>query len=358
MSDLSGHTGGNVERLELLDLYRGLSILLVLLFHYTSHQRIEFLKLTSSTIDISFGYLGVQAFFAISGFCIYLTMTRAHSATEFLAKRIARLWPALIACALITQLIVAWEGLPGREVSWGQWLASIFLLNDIGIPFIDGAYWSILIEVKYYVIFAIIYKYTKRPFEALVAFYLTTVFIACLLEPDYKVISSVVKIIAITKYFPWFILGAAFFLVYSRKRSLAVVAQAVAVVLLSVLAIEQQSQTEQLIALALVTITFALLLYYPAVQLPRWARYGGLISYPLYLVHQYVGFVVIRELAPLIESTEVKLLLATLAVVLIAHLVHITVEFRFRKNVESMAISLINRTKATLLSGVGILASR
>ena len=116
-----------VARLELLDVYRGLSILSVLLYHYTNRLSNDYLFFDYSPRQFSFCYLGVPSFFAVSGFCSYLTIERSNNWRHFLAKRFARLWPALVVCCLITQIVVQYYGLPSREIGWIEMAGSILI---------------------------------------------------------------------------------------------------------------------------------------------------------------------------------------------------------------------------------------
>src|SRR5262245_3961317 len=78
-----------------IDALRGLSILVVLLYHYRPW----------STELLGYGVYGVLLFFMISGYCMPASLATSASLRHFLAKRFARLWPALVACGFLTTLI-------------------------------------------------------------------------------------------------------------------------------------------------------------------------------------------------------------------------------------------------------------
>lgn len=116
----------------------------------------------------SLSYFGVPAFFVISGFVIYASLN-ANSAGQFLSKRFMRLAPALWICASVT-LIVA---MTAHDGSIGKILAR-YLISITFFPFgkqIDGSYWTLRIEVGFYlsIFFMMIYAKTKldRYFQAL-----------------------------------------------------------------------------------------------------------------------------------------------------------------------------------------------
>jgi exopolysaccharide production protein ExoZ len=94
-----------------------------------------------------FGWVGVEIFFVISGFVI---ANSAHGRTPsaFLKGRLIRLYPAAWVCATIT--LLAWIVLaqtPAQQMI-SPYLHSITLW--LRGPWIDGVYWSLAIEIVFY----------------------------------------------------------------------------------------------------------------------------------------------------------------------------------------------------------------
>lgn len=93
------------------------------------------------------GWVGVQIFFVISGFVI---ANSANGATPFgfLRSRLLRLWPAAWVCATITLVVLLMAG----ENFW-QDLQAPYLRSLVLWPkgeWIDGAYWSLAVEIAFY----------------------------------------------------------------------------------------------------------------------------------------------------------------------------------------------------------------
>lgn len=93
------------------------------------------------------GWVGVQIFFVISGFVI---ANSANGATPFafLRSRLIRLWPAAWICATVTLIVRLMAGenfLPTLDI---EYLRSL-LLWPRG-PWIEGAYWSLAVEIAFY----------------------------------------------------------------------------------------------------------------------------------------------------------------------------------------------------------------
>ena len=99
----------------------------------------------------SFGWIGVEIFFVISG---YVIACSAEGATPhaFLRRRAQRLLPAAWVCATLTfAALVAVGALPIAALL-GQWVRSVGFW-PLGDP-IDPSYWTLGIEASFYLIVA------------------------------------------------------------------------------------------------------------------------------------------------------------------------------------------------------------
>lgn len=95
-----------------------------------------------------FGWVGVQVFFVISGFVIAFSGERSASAYAFFVTRTARLLPAVWICATISLAAVTLVNFTDFGRLLIAYLRSLFF-----IPFgtyIDGSYWTLCIEVAFY----------------------------------------------------------------------------------------------------------------------------------------------------------------------------------------------------------------
>ena len=84
-------------KLEHIEVFRGVAVLLVLLFHL-------------STPGFSYAYLGVDSFFVISGFLmalLYGGMDDRAAVGNFYRRRLARLLPAYFCVLLISTVAAA-----------------------------------------------------------------------------------------------------------------------------------------------------------------------------------------------------------------------------------------------------------
>ena len=117
------------------------------------------------------GFLGVDVFFAISGFVVTASLMGqrrtqlSHLYIGFLARRVKRLLPALSVCVAVTALVVlATDPFPRHSIQTG--LAALFGFANIMLFFFELDYfspssifnafthtWSLGVEEQFYVVF-------------------------------------------------------------------------------------------------------------------------------------------------------------------------------------------------------------
>ncbi|HZZ13328.1 MAG TPA: acyltransferase [Paraburkholderia sp.] len=130
-----------------LDAIRFAAAVMVVFFHLSWQQ-------ADARIGFDPGWVGVEIFFVISGFVI---MGSAINVTpiDFLERRFARLYPAAIACALINYpVIYPFAALASAHdlhvgASLRELLDSMLLLRG---PFMVSALWTLPIELGFYVL--------------------------------------------------------------------------------------------------------------------------------------------------------------------------------------------------------------
>ncbi|MEZ9835260.1 acyltransferase family protein, partial [Vibrio breoganii] len=92
-----------MTRYQHLDALRGLSILFVILYHTYARwpEHLPAIEVTKEFVFFKYGYLGVNVFFMISGFVIFLSLDKSKSFIDFLKKRWSRLFPAMLISSVI-----------------------------------------------------------------------------------------------------------------------------------------------------------------------------------------------------------------------------------------------------------------
>ncbi len=313
------------NRIEILDGLRVIAIYMVMFYHYyyrflNTHYSYSF----NVSEILSYGYLGVELFFIISGFVITLTLTKCTSFFEFIKKRFTRLIPAMLICSLITFVFIniSQNNLFQNSTSFGNLLISNtfispLLLNELfsfDLSYIDGAYWSLWAEIIFYVFAGLLYyiapKKLLRNFSILVfigvmGFFvfitrtgmeIATTFIG---ENIYLLFRNFFKIFTFFEYGLWFLIGMVLKHLYFDKSN-----KFLSIYLFTLFLI----QTILILNLytfwfSVITYLILLLFIYKPNKLSflggKTIGKVGIASYAIYLIHQNVGVSLINNYSQL-----------------------------------------------------------
>ncbi len=293
------------KRLLFLDAQRGVAITLVVLFHAYVRwsQIVPFGPRFAAFPVFAYGWLGVDLFFLISGFVIFMTLEKCSNFRDFAFRRWLRLFPAMLVCSLFLLVTAPLfperplgpaslrDLLPGLTFIEPEWWGRL-LHSPQGV--IDGSLWSIFVEVKFYAIFGFLY-FTLGGGAATAAL-LVLAGLWGALEPvarslglDFPGLSVLRTLMeaASLRYFGWFAAGALYYR-YFRYGNSRVLGAAVLASLASVAMLEVSDPVSRLAALVIVAF-FTVSIVSQAFQAAlgnRLLLLLGMISYPLYLLHQ------------------------------------------------------------------------
>lgn len=335
------------RRLNEIDLLRFIAALSVVFFHYAfrgfAADDRSIMPYPLLAPIAKYGYLGVELFFLISGFVILMTASRG-SLKGFAISRFVRLYPAFWACCTITFLLTVLIGGDRFSASVGQYLANMTMLSGfVGIPSIDGVYWSLFIELQFYALVAAL-LIIGRIHQAQA--FLTIWLILTMVLEVFPVES--LRFLLLTDYAAYFIAGAMCFLAWSRGMSiyrLCAIALCLAIALHQSLngipAFENYYHTQMSMpAVAGIIIGFFVVMLLVATRRMgkvgemRWVTAGAL-TYPLYLIHQYAGFMIFNIAYPAINRHV--LFWGTILLMLgVAYAVHVLVERRFSPSLKKL----------------------
>lgn len=153
------------KEIRALDGLRAVAALSIVLFHVMLFLQLEYTPL-SQAINHTWYYLstGVDLFFVLSGFLLFLPYARAMldgrtapKAREFYRRRALRILPAYYVCLAVLAL-AQWTTY-ATPVGAQNILAHIVLLHDIAPAFnrtINGPFWTLAVEWQFYIVLPLI----------------------------------------------------------------------------------------------------------------------------------------------------------------------------------------------------------
>lgn len=307
-----------MRRLEALDALRGLAAFIVVLFHYT-YRYFEFYNQELNPLfSVEFGHYGVQLFFIISGFVIFMTLQRIEKPIDFIFLRFIRLYPTYWIAILLTFTLVTYFGLEGREVSFKDMLINFSMVQYIlGIDSVDGVYWTLLIELNFYFWIFMIYIFSSLKRIENISFVIL-ILANVTLGFGYNEIYIIFKIfeqLFVLEYIPFFIMGIMFYKIYNNEAKYF----SYFVLVFSMLTTFFVCKDNSLIVLSIIYITFFLFVF----NFLNWLAikplvYLGTVSYSLYLTHQNIGYIFMNKLISIGININISIVLAIILSIVIA----------------------------------------
>lgn len=277
-----------------------------------------------------FGWVGVEIFFVISGFVIANSASNV-SAREFLVGRVLRLYPAVWVCSTLTLIVLLLFASGSASEFVDPWLkARLLIPKGLNGQWLDCIYWTLAAEMAFYgLVFCTLL--TKKITLRHLAFGLT-IWSALFNAFSLLVLSGVIRseilyFVVLMFRVPcaawllnhgcFFALGIWLFMSANRKLTahewLAVTAAVLSgfaeiyyfasYVLTNIPVISDQSPFVP-VAVWAASVSLIAVAAYKArcstrIASPETAGYLrtlGLITYPLYLIHNVVGSAIIRVL--------------------------------------------------------------
>lgn len=323
------------RRIYELDVFRGLAAISVVLFHYTSHYKSYVDESIVLTFRFDYGWLGVHLFFMISGFVIYMTLSKTERPIQFIHSRFTRLFPAYWAAVILTFVIVQLGNLQSIKVSSVEALVNLTMLQELfGARHVDYVYWTLFVELLFYIYSATAYFLLKKiKIEYILIFWLALQAIYLVAEHYHIAFPWKITKYFILQYIHLFAAGIVFYKIYSDKIFLL----NRTLILASVIVLQFASfgWLPGISVLIFYLMFYLLIMDKLAIIKNEGLIWLGNISYCLYLLHQFIGFVVIHQLMALGLGHTASALLTLMGVLVFAHILHKKVEqpiLRYMRN--------------------------
>ncbi|MGW2639558.1 acyltransferase family protein [Streptomyces sp. NPDC001348] len=305
-------TGG---RLRALDGLRLVAALMVAAYHYGGRDG-DVTKAWGSSPQhqfptlhtyFAYGCLGVQIFFVISGFVICMSGW-GRPLKSFFASRASRLLPAYWVAIILVTGVFALPAVAYKTVSPSDFLVNLTMLQQpLGAERVLGVCWTLWAEVRFYALFALLVVLPGASRRRVVFFCAGWTLAAAIAQGAHQ---PLLDIVLMPEYAPFFVGGVGLYLVHRDRRDV----YAWGIVVVSWL-IGQHYAVKSLWNAAnphafahrtsfgiilVVTLGFiavaAIALDWLGWANWRWLTVAGALTYPFYLVHEHLGWVVIKFL--------------------------------------------------------------
>lgn len=331
-------------RIAHLDGMRGIAIIWVILFHGYSRWP-EYLNFVSVTQDIAvfeYGYLGVQLFFMISGFVIFMTLDKSKNYFDFIKKRWLRLFPAmLIATIIIYSTASFFSERPGGIPNIINTIPGLTFISPELIRFfsgtyiggLEGAFWSLYVEFIFYILIGLVYFLIGRKYCIPVLF---IVFLMHFLSFALSKIGlhwphELTGALGFTHY-AWFIVGCVMYELLNKRGNILIYSIAIISVLLTLARTMFNSGTDftLIIFYAGVLTVFIYSFYNEKIQRilsNRILLTIGFVSYPLYLIHENMLVATLVKLEKLSIPTNIMVFMPFFISVLLVAIAYIIAKY-------------------------------
>ena len=278
-----------------INTLRFLAAAFVVVYHYIFsfyYRDIAYVDIPSIRPLVQYGYLGVDLFFIISGFVISLS-AEGRNAYGFFKSRIGRLYPVFWICAIITSLFLFFGGyLINSDLSWPRFLASITMIPDFfNTDPLDGTYWTLFIEMKFYLVIFILLLFKKFKDIEPLAILLSVVMLFVPLVVDSEI-----------TWIPNFIAGVIFYKIYIKGltnwRIFALCNTLLASLIFTFRRIPYLSEGYGVpfnpTTIAIYMLSFYIVFLFISLNIlkipnNKYVNILGLLTYPVYLLHHQIG---------------------------------------------------------------------
>lgn len=302
------------ERLFVLDVFRGFAAFSVLIYHL-------------DTTHFPVGFWGVQFFFTISGFVIFKSLENSKNTSSFLIKRFFRLYPTYWLCLILTTLVINFCPTDGfSTIGLKQFVLNLTMISEmLGAQNVDSSYWSLQPELMFYLMITLIFSLKLEKKIVLIGLFWLFIILAnhlFLIEKSFLVI----KLLNI-RHGGLFFAGMLFYQIHRGNRSKLIYFSLILCYLTSLVVYTRLFDFwGAFITLSLIFALFSLFLRQQLAFLAHpYLIFMGSISYPLYLIHQAIGCILLSKFN-LFLTPLFSLFLVIFLLIAVAYGIHIFVE--------------------------------
>jgi peptidoglycan/LPS O-acetylase OafA/YrhL len=291
--------GNNIQsyRYKELDALRGIAALIVVFFHFTMGR-------SEAKLGFKLGVTGVDLFFLISGFVIFMSLTRVNNSLDFVINRVSRLYPTYWTCVTFNFILIS-----VYSINKNEGLAHIDFIKYLGnmtmfqcyfkISDLDGSYWTMITEMTFYIGILILFHLKLLKYLNIIGIGLSVfVVIITSLGGDMILVNKIICWIPSLQFIPLFFAGTIFYKIYTIKSKLVENYAILIICLISQIFLFNYSgrsrfflvRSEYAIMLIIYFVLFTLFVNGKLnFIVSKWTLFLGKISFALYLIHDLIS---------------------------------------------------------------------
>lgn len=279
-----------------LDALRGVAALMVVLFHLT-------MVVPSYNMFLKFGKTGVDLFFILSGFVIFMSLQKVATGKDFIINRVSRLYPTYWTSVIFSFLIIIsyslYKGNPNLKNDFIDFVGNMTMFQFyLGIPDLDLPYWTLLVEMLFYI--SILFLFQLNILKYINAIGICCCAVVVILTQAYHNVFAVQQLlywIPLLRFIPLFLAGIVFYKIYTGQTGY----YGYAIILFCLCCqisffpyinglTDYLTQTEYGLVLFTYFTLFTLFINKKLMFIVNGPTlFLGKISYALYLTHQYIS---------------------------------------------------------------------
>lgn len=266
-----------------------------------------------------------------------MSLEKTKNSRDFIFGRFSRLYPAYWAAVILTSAtatVAAASGFSSMSLSGIDVLINLSMFQHFfNVPHVDGVYWTLELELSFYIIMLTLYriKALKQINTVALGWLLIILVVFLLQKKEILFLDQRIRTFLLIDYAPLFIIGIFLYKTYSKGFSVKSYAIIVTCLLFNLF----KHGWESTVVVTLVITIFDLIMrgYLTFINL-RPLLFLGTISYSLYLIHENIGYTVIKTLEKFGFNLNIGILLALILSILLASAITFLIErpaMRFMK---------------------------
>ena len=313
-----------------LDALRAVSMLLIMMYHYTTRYQESIGHAVPWPVSVPWGCYAVNTFFVLTGYLTFANLKRGSG--SFLKKRVIRLYPTFLVSVLLTSFFMALL-MPERLRSVKDILLNLTMFpSKLGAQSVDGVYWTLEVELLFYIWVSLIALPKSQRWQKIALGSWILVATSCFILRRVGIESLPVKLtgfVTLANSRFEFLAAGSLLALLPQKQGMGSIPVWMGMLLCGIIAFLDMGWSHGVLWLVLTLLCIMVAVKIPfecnnaVTKLLVWLAQ---ISYPVYLIHQNIGFAVMKKLDALGLTSQLYIAIPIALTLLLGTILHRYVE--------------------------------